>query len=347
MKSGNSVRGAYLYDAFFKLAKRTVTNTTPAGVTHYLYDPDGHVVAETTSAGVTVREYIWLGDMPIAVIDAVNTASPVTYFVHTDHLMRPLKMTNASGAQVWDAVWKPFGEALTITAAPKLDLVFPGQWWQFENALHGNWHRHYDPTTGRYTRPDAMDFIDGPSLYNYAGGNPLTYVDPTGEAVWAPVVAAAAIVGAFAALDAAMQALENGGNLACIDWRQALAEGIAGALAPGWRAPRMAARGVAAAAKGLSKTGRAGRQARLRELADDPKVSSADRGWIRQEMRSIEQGKQTAIRNPPGRELAHERGREAAKGYDYTRSNLQDRDLHRLQHKYDNFVRANSERPLR
>jgi RHS repeat-associated protein len=92
--------------------------------------------------------------------------------------------------------------------------------------------------------------------------------------------------------------------------------------------------------------GRAGKQTRLRELANDDKLGSADRGWIKQEMNSIERGQRSSIRNPPGKDLAHERGREAAKGYDYSHSNLQDRDLHRLQHKYDDFGRANKERPL-
>ncbi|QLP97383.1 MAG: hypothetical protein HZY79_08230 [Rhodoblastus sp.] len=83
-----------------------------------------------------------LRDTPVAVIDAVNTASPVTYYVHTDHLMRPLKMTNAAGAVAWDVVWKRFGETFSITAAPKLDLGFPGQWTQSENGLAWNWRRH-------------------------------------------------------------------------------------------------------------------------------------------------------------------------------------------------------------
>ncbi len=82
--------------------------------------------------------------------------------------------------------------------------------------------------------------------------------------------------------------------------------------------------------------GRAGKQQRLRDLADDDKASSADRGWIQQEINSIEHGNRTSIRNPPGKDMAHERGREAAKGYGYEDSNLQDRDLHRIQHKYDN-----------
>lgn len=62
-------------------------------------------------------------------------------------------------------------------------------------------------------------------------------------------------------------------------------------------------------------------------------------------MNSIERGMRATIRNPPGKDLAHERGREADKGYSYEHSNLQDRDLHRLQHKHDDFGRANKERP--
>lgn len=94
-----------------------------------------------------------------------------------------------------------------------------------------------------------------------------------------------------------------------------------------------------------TKIGRAQKQARLRELANDDKLGSADRGWIKQELNSIERGQRSSIRNPPGKDLAHERGREAAKGFDYSHSNLQDRDLHRLQHRYDNFGRANKSRP--
>ncbi|MCE0484981.1 MAG: polymorphic toxin type 8 domain-containing protein [Methylacidiphilales bacterium] len=92
--------------------------------------------------------------------------------------------------------------------------------------------------------------------------------------------------------------------------------------------------------------GRTGKQARLKEVANDPKASSADRGWIKNEQRQVKNGNRDTIRNPPGKDLAHERGREAAKGYSYKHSNLQDRDLHRTQHKYDDQGRANKERPV-
>ena len=33
------------------------------------------------------------------------------------------------------------------------DLRFPGQFFLIETGLAYNWHRHYDPVTGRYTQP--------------------------------------------------------------------------------------------------------------------------------------------------------------------------------------------------
>ena len=99
--------------------------------------------------------------------------------------------------------------------------------------------------------------------------------------------------------------------------------------------------------------GRSGKQARLRELADDPNVSSADRGWIRQEINQIERGKRKTIRVPgsprkqvingqeyggnSGKVLAHRRGYEARKGFGYEHSDLQDKVLHKLQHKHEGY----------
>jgi RHS repeat-associated protein len=98
--------------------------------------------------------------------------------------------------------------------------------------------------------------------------------------------------------------------------------------------------------RATAKDGHSGRRARLRELADDLNLSSADRGWIRQELNQIKRGTRRSIRNPPGKILAHPRGREAAKGYNHTAapSELQDIMLHRIQHKYDNFGRRNARR---
>jgi uncharacterized protein RhaS with RHS repeats len=76
---------------------------TPAGTTHYLYDLTGHLLVEADDTGQTLREYVWLDDMPLAVVADVDTMSPNLYFVHADHLDTPLRMTDTSKAVVWDA----------------------------------------------------------------------------------------------------------------------------------------------------------------------------------------------------------------------------------------------------
>jgi RHS repeat-associated protein len=67
-----------------------------------------------------------------------------------------------------------------------MDLRFPGQWFQLENGLAYNWHRHYDPTIGRYIEPDPLGLqallSDGPSVYAYVNSSPMSSVDPFGLA---------------------------------------------------------------------------------------------------------------------------------------------------------------------
>ncbi|MDC6384634.1 polymorphic toxin type 8 domain-containing protein [Muricauda sp. SK9] len=105
-------------------------------------------------------------------------------------------------------------------------------------------------------------------------------------------------------------------------------------------------KGILKATKSLKRQGRCGSQARLRSLLSDNNVSKADKGWIRQEINQIKRGKRTSIRNPKGKVLAHERGREAAKGYSYEHSKLNDKMLHDIQHKFDDNGKKNKERPI-
>src|SRR5262249_59893509 len=117
-------------------------------------------------------------------------------------------------------------------------------------------------------------------------------------------------------------------------------------LAKGERIAEEAA--VTGSERGASRIiGRTGKQARLKELGVDPKVSSADRGWIKSEQNQIKAGNRTNVRVPPGRQLPHEHGREAAKGFSYKYAYLQDKATHTAQHVRDNFGRKNKMRPVR
>ncbi|MFF7633360.1 ricin-type beta-trefoil lectin domain protein [Kitasatospora sp. NPDC008050] len=93
--------------------------------------------------------------------------------------------------------------------------------------------------------------------------------------------------------------------------------------------------------------GRGGKQDRLKALLNDPSQPRHVRGWVKQEMNSIKSKSKNkrgnprkTVRVPPGYELAHLRGKEAHKGFDYSHSVPNTTVLHKLQHKHDNYGRG-------
>lgn len=86
--------------------------------------------------------------------------------------------TNGFRANVWEAVYRPFGEVHAITGTVTRILRFPGQYFLFETGRSHNWHRTYDATIGRYLQADPLGFIGGSANYTYVSNSPITYVDP-------------------------------------------------------------------------------------------------------------------------------------------------------------------------
>lgn len=177
--------------------------------THFIYDAAGNLLAEHNGvSGAALREVIWLpgvdgvdaeAALPIGWVDAGAPGAPL-YFVHADHLGRPQKLTNAARAIVWDGVFAPFGEPHAITGTLAQNLRFPGQYADSESALSYNWHRHYDPSLGRYLQSDPIGLAGGINTYAYVEGNPLRYTDPQG--LFVPALAAGAAISPEAAAGA-------------------------------------------------------------------------------------------------------------------------------------------------
>ena len=142
-----TTKGEYTYNASGQRATKTAGGTT----TVYHHDQSGNLIAETTSAGATVAEYIWLESQPLAKIDPGGTRH-----IHTDHLGTPQVMTSSTGAIVWQIESKPFGETVSLTGTALLNLRFPGQYYDGETGLHQNWFRDYMPKVGRYIEADPL-----------------------------------------------------------------------------------------------------------------------------------------------------------------------------------------------
>ncbi|MEO4001727.1 RHS repeat-associated core domain-containing protein [Mesorhizobium sp. CAU 1732] len=173
----STTEGTYGYDYLSRLTTRTLAGSSTT--LHFVHDLDGNIIAEYDAAGAVLREYIWLEERPLAVVDHSGT-SPAIYHVHADHLGRPVMLTDDAKAKVWEATYLPFGGVHSLTGPASLDYRFPGQWFQLESGLHYNWHRHYDPATGRYLQPDPLGMPDGPSRWVYALNSPLMNTDREG-----------------------------------------------------------------------------------------------------------------------------------------------------------------------
>lgn len=85
----------YEYNALGERASKAIAG---GATTNYVYDQQGHLTEETDKTGALIREYVYLDDMPLAQIEGSGTI----YYVHTDQLGTPQKMTDASQNIVWD-----------------------------------------------------------------------------------------------------------------------------------------------------------------------------------------------------------------------------------------------------
>ena len=181
----------------------------------YLYDLDHRIVGEYGATGTSdiKAEYIWLmpevgatgptggddglgGYMPLAT--AVGQAGALNW-LHTHHHGAPILTTNAAG---------------TIVPYPAHAVLgFPGQFANSQQLAgaqnYYNRYRDYDVNTGRYIQADPIGLAGDDNPYAYAGGNPLRYVDPSGEVAWGLV---------FAGGDLAWQLYKNQGKIKCVNW---------------------------------------------------------------------------------------------------------------------------------
>lgn len=71
-----------------------------------------------------------------------------------------------------------------------MNLRFSGQYHDDKSGSHYNFHRDYNPYSGRYIQSDPIGMDAGVNYYNYSYGAPLRYIDSTGEV---PVIALPAL----------------------------------------------------------------------------------------------------------------------------------------------------------
>ncbi|MEJ1970012.1 MAG: RHS domain-containing protein [Rhizomicrobium sp.] len=118
--------------------------------------------------------------MPVALVDH-STGSATLYYIHTDHLNRPQKITDASATIVWDGAFDPFGKRRLGHRHPHQPAALPRPIPGHRDNLAQNWFRDYDSTIGRYCRERSDQVAGGANTFGYAYGNPMRFTDASGK----------------------------------------------------------------------------------------------------------------------------------------------------------------------
>jgi RHS repeat-associated protein len=163
------------------------------GTATYLYGPDGERLKKTVGAAVSLflggEAEIAGGVMTKYLPGDAKRVAAVSYWLHKDHLVSNRAITDAAGAVVMRAHYRPYGEQLLTLSTLSETKSYIGERSDAETGYLYLHARHYDPVLGRFLQPDTLDpDIAGVDVnrYAYAANSPILYSDPNGHSFGAP-----------------------------------------------------------------------------------------------------------------------------------------------------------------
>lgn len=143
--------------------------------TQYIYDASGNLLAQANGAGQISRYYIYGAGL------AAMVQNNTYYVYHFDGTGHTVALTNANDVAVNKYTYSPYGKVQfqEQIAQPFKYAGQVGIFTESDNLLYMR-ARYYDAEVGRFISEDPAGFIDGPNLYAYVGGNPISFFDSTG-----------------------------------------------------------------------------------------------------------------------------------------------------------------------
>ncbi len=172
-----------IYDGDGNRAAKTVNGVT----TQYLVDdlnPTGlpQVVEEVVNGAVT-RQYTY-GLQRINQQQFINNTWTPSFYVY-DGGGSVRQLTDSTGKVTDEYEYDAYGNSFTKTGSTPNNYLYRGEQFDSDLGLYYLRARYYNTMTGRFVSRDPEDGIDtDPKTlhkYNYAGGDPVNAIDPTGR----------------------------------------------------------------------------------------------------------------------------------------------------------------------
>jgi RHS repeat-associated protein len=181
----NTNQAWYAYDSSGErtLQRSTIGTTTTMtiyafGLEEYDYDGSGNLTSST--------HYYTLGGRLIGELQQSGSTSTTNYFL-TDNLgsvMAAFNSVSSNAALLSTQLYAPYG-ASRFSAGTPSNYTNKGYTGQYNDTVSGLDYynaRYYDPVSGVFLSADTVEGNDsGMNPYAYAGSNPATYNDPSGE----------------------------------------------------------------------------------------------------------------------------------------------------------------------
>ncbi len=182
---------SYTYDVENRLTSSSGSNAATLS-----YDPVGRLL-QTTGNGVTTKftydggdmiaEYDASGNITRRYVHGPGTDNPFLWYEGAGTSDKRYMMADERGSIT--AITGSTGAVINVNAYDEYGIPansnigrfqYTGQTWLPEIELYYYKARAYDPRLGRFLQTDPIGYGDGMNWYNYVGGDPVNFNDPTG-----------------------------------------------------------------------------------------------------------------------------------------------------------------------
>ncbi|MFO0666030.1 MAG: RHS repeat-associated core domain-containing protein [Polyangiaceae bacterium] len=170
---------AYGYDGQERRVTKFVSDVQ---TNRWLYDGQNRIVAELNGSNVVVRRFVYTsrGNVPDTMVDSTGT-----YRFVTDQLGSVRYVIAPNGSIAQSTTYDAWGKVVSHSVSPAnfvQPFGFAGGVYDSHTGFVHFGARDYDPATGRWVSKDPARWGGGLNLYEYAGSDPVNFIDVNGRA---------------------------------------------------------------------------------------------------------------------------------------------------------------------